>query len=159
LARLGKEVERKPRSQRIYELRVLDFDGAAATFDVRCSAGTYVRTLINDIGEELGSGAHMRSLVRTEAGGFTLADAIALDDAGSQHVRPLADTVKALFRFDVDPDAAKLVRNGRPLNLFGARLPGVVEGDHVAVTIEDALLGVYTLKGERLMPDRVMGVR
>ena len=159
MARMGKEVERKPRAQTIYELRVLDFDGEAATLDVRCSAGTSVRTLINDIGETLGSGAHMQSLVRTEAGGFTLEDAVALDAVERAHVRPLVDTVKGLFRFEVDPDAAKLVRNGRPLNLFGARLPGVGEGDHVAVTNEQTLLGVYTVKGERLMPDRVMGVR
>lgn len=159
LARMGKEVERKPRAQTIYELQVLDFDGAVAELDVRCSAGTYVRTLINDIGERLGSGAHMKSLVRTEAGGFTLEDAIALDSVGAEDVRPLVDTVKGLFQFEVDPDAAKLVRNGRPLNLFGARLPGVGDGDHVAVTNDETLLGVYTLKGERLMPDRVMGGR
>ncbi|MBW3595360.1 MAG: tRNA pseudouridine(55) synthase TruB [Actinobacteria bacterium] len=159
MARMGKEVERKPRPQTIYELRVVEFDGATATLDVRCSAGTYVRTLINDIGEVLGSGAHMKSLVRTEAGGFTLEEAIALDDVAREHVRPLIDTVKGLYAFEVDPDAAKLVRNGRPLNLFGARLPGVDEGDHVAVTNDQTLLGVYTLKGERLMPDRVMGLR
>ena len=159
IARMGKEVERKPRAQTIYELRIDAFDGRAATFDVRCSAGTYVRTLINDIGERLGSGAHMRSLVRTEAGGFMLEDAVALDEVGAEHVRPLVDAVKGLFKFEVDPDAAKLVKNGRPLNLFGARLPGVEEGDHVAVTGGGSLLGVYTLKGHRLMPDRVMSVR
>lgn len=159
MARMGKEVERKPRPQTIYELRVLDFAGSEATLDVRCSAGTYIRTLINDIGEGLGSGAHMKSLVRTEAGGFSLEDAIALDSVSAEHLRPLADAVKGLFKFEVDPDAAKLVRNGRPLNLFGARLPGVEDGDHVAVTSEQALLAVYTLKGERLMPDRVMSVR
>ena len=159
LARAGKEVERKPRPLTIYELEVLDFDGTEATLDLRCSAGTYVRTLINDIGEAVGSGAHMKSLVRTEAGGFTLEEAVPLEDVKESHVRPLVDTVKGLFRFEVDTDAAKLVSNGRPLNLFGARLPGVGEGDHVAVTNEETLLGVYMLKGERLMPDRVMGGR
>lgn len=159
MARMGKEVDRKPRPQTIYELRVLEFDGSEATFDVRCSAGTYIRTLINDIGETLGSGAHMKSLVRTEAGGFTLGDAVPLDSASPEHLRPLVDAVKGLFRFEVDPDAAKLVRHGRPLNLVGARLPGVQDGDHVAITSKEALLGVYTLKGERLMPDRVMSVR
>lgn len=162
LARMGKEVERKPRSLTIYELRVEDVhlgDDARATLDIRCSAGTYVRTLINDIGEALGCGAHMRSLVRTQAGGFALDETVALDAVAESDVRPLIDTVRGLFRFEVEPDAAKLVRNGRPLNLFGAKLPGVEEGDHVAVSNEGSLLGVYTLKGERLMPDRVMGVR
>lgn len=162
LARRGKEIERKPRPQRVYELEVVDFspgEEPEATLDVRCSAGTYVRTLIHDIGEALGSGAHMRSLVRTESGGFTLSDAVALDRIGEEHVRPLVDTVRALFRFEVDADAVKLVSNGRPLNLFGARLPGVEEGDHVAITSDERLLGVYRLDGERLMPDRVMGTR
>ena len=162
LARMGQEIERKPRPLTIYELRVVDFTegvDAEAVLDIHCSAGTYVRTLINDIGETLGSGAHMKSLVRTEAGGFTLDEAIPLDDILEQHVRPLIDTVHGLFRFEVDQDAAKLVMNGRPLNLFGAKLPGVEEGDHVAVSVEDRLLGVYMLKGERLMPDRVMGGR
>lgn len=162
LARMGKEVERKPRALTVYELRVEDVEfgeGAQATLHIRCSAGTYVRTLINDIGEALGCGAHMKSLVRTEAGGFLLEDAVPLDRAGGSDLRPLIDTVRGLFRFEVEADAAKLVKNGRPLNLFGARLPGVEEGDAVAVSHESELLGVYTLTGERLMPDRVLGVR
>lgn len=162
LARRGKEVERKPRPLTIYELDVVDFtpgEEPEATFDVRCSAGTYIRTLVNDIGETLGSGAHLKSLVRTEAGGFTRDDAVALDAVSDRDVRPLIDTVKCLFAFEVDQDAAKLVSNGRPLNLFGARLPGVEDGDHVAVTNEGNLLGVYLLTGERLMPDRVMGTK
>ena len=162
LARMGKEIERKPRALTVYELRVEDADlgePAEATLHIRCSAGTYVRTLINDIGETLGCGAHMKSLVRTEAGGFVLDDCVSLDAVGTDDLRPLLDTVRGLFRFEVEPDAAKLVKNGRPLNLFGARLPGVEEGDNVAVSYEGQLLGVYTLKGERLMPDRVMGVR
>ena len=162
LARMGQEVERKPRPLTIYEIQVVDadIDGAAeAALEIRCSAGTYVRTLINDIGEELGCGAHMKSLVRTEAGGFTLDQAVPLEGVSDDDMRPLIDTVKGLFNFEVEPDAAKLVKNGRPLNLFGTRLPGIEEGDHVAVSNEGRLLGVYMLKGERLMPDRVMGVR
>ena len=162
LARMGKEVERKPRALTIYELRVEDFvagDKPEASFDVRCSAGTYVRTLVNDIGDALGCGGHLKSLVRTEAGGFTLEDAVPLDGVSQDDLRPLVDTVKELFRFEVDAEAARLVSNGRPLNLFGTRLPGVGEGDRVAVVTNDDLLGVYKLKGERLMPDRVMAAR
>lgn len=162
LARMGQEVERKPRPLTIYELNIADAnlgEDPHAILQIRCSAGTYVRTLINDIGEAVGSGAHMRSLVRTEAGGFTLDDALVLDDVKETDIRPVIDTVRCLYRFEVDADAAKLVSNGRPLNLFGTRLPGVEDGDHIAVSAEDRLLGVYMLKGERLMPDRVMGVR
>lgn len=162
LARRGKEVERKPRPLTVYELSVVDFtpgEEPEATFDVRCSAGTYIRTLVNDIGDALGSGAHLKSLVRTEAGGFARDDAVALDTVSERDIRPLVDTVKCLFAFEVDEEAARLVSNGRPLNLFGARLPGVEDGDHVAVTNDGDLLGVYRLTGERLMPDRVMGTK
>ena len=162
LARMGKEVERKPRALTIYQLRIEGFasgEKPEASLDVRCSAGTYIRTLINDIGAALGCGAHLKSLVRTEAGGFTLDDAVPLDRVSQDDLRPLVDTVKELFRFEVDAEAARLVSNGRPLNLFGTRLPGVGEGDHVAVVTNNDLLGVYKLKGERLMPDRVMAAR
>ncbi|HWL65138.1 MAG TPA: tRNA pseudouridine(55) synthase TruB, partial [Actinomycetota bacterium] len=58
-ARRGEEVERPPRSVTIHSAEVISFDPPLFEFDVRCSGGTYVRTLIADIGEKLGCGAHM----------------------------------------------------------------------------------------------------
>lgn len=65
LARLGKEVERKPRPVHIHQLDVLSFGGTSARLAVRCSKGTYIRSLVTDIGEALGCGAHVTQLRRT----------------------------------------------------------------------------------------------
>ena len=76
LARVGKEVERPPRPVTIHALSVEGQTGPAEyTLRVRCSKGTYVRTLCHDIGAALGCGGAMSALRRTMAGGFTLADA------------------------------------------------------------------------------------
>jgi tRNA pseudouridine55 synthase len=81
LARQGKEVERKPRGVTIFSLTV---EGQVNETDYllrcRCSKGTYVRTLAHDIGRALGCGACLYSLRRTMAAGFTLEDAVTLDD-------------------------------------------------------------------------------
>ena len=78
LARKGVEVERTPRRVTIFELELLEGAGRDYTFRVRCSKGTYVRTLCHDIGKMLGCGACMSSLRRTKAGMFTLQQAITL---------------------------------------------------------------------------------
>ena len=78
LARKGKEVERKPRTITIHTLECLDFDGQNATLRVRCSKGTYIRTLCKDIGEALGCGGCMGALRRTAAGAYTIDRAVPL---------------------------------------------------------------------------------
>ncbi|MBQ6274589.1 MAG: tRNA pseudouridine(55) synthase TruB [Oscillospiraceae bacterium] len=79
IARRGGEVERKPRRVRIAELRLLGRDGEDVLLDVRCSKGTYIRTLCHDIGQALGCGACMSALRRLEAGDFSLEDAYTLE--------------------------------------------------------------------------------
>ena len=78
LARKGKEIERKPRRITIFELELLSGEGSSYTIRVRCSKGTYVRTLCHDIGRFLGCGACMSSLQRTKAGSFALSQAITM---------------------------------------------------------------------------------
>ncbi|MBR4863568.1 MAG: tRNA pseudouridine(55) synthase TruB [Oscillospiraceae bacterium] len=78
LARKGKEVERKPRPVTIHQLTLLSFDGVKATLRVRCSKGTYIRTLCKDIGAALGCGGCMESLRRTAAGAYSIAEAVPL---------------------------------------------------------------------------------
>ena len=84
LARKGKEVELKPKLLRIDELELLDCALAGAekflTIRVVCSKGTYIRALARDIGEALGSGAHLTSLRRTRVGDFRVEDCMQLDD-------------------------------------------------------------------------------
>ena len=80
IARRGGEVERRPRRITIHELKVAGRDGEDFLLDVRCSKGTYVRTLCHDIGRALGCGGCMSSLRRTRAGAFRLEDAHTLDE-------------------------------------------------------------------------------
>lgn len=109
LARKGREVERKPRPVTIHALEVLERTGAGDyLLRVRCSKGTYVRTLCHDIGAALGCGGCMSALRRTEAAGFSLAEAVPLE--------ALLDA----------PDPAALLR---PVDAYFFRYPAVtVEG-------------------------------
>ena len=93
LARAGKEVAREPRPVTISALEVLEQAGPDTyTLRVRCSKGTYVRTLCHDIGQALGCGGAMCSLRRTMAAGYTLADAVSLEEVAA------ADDPAALLR-------------------------------------------------------------
>ena len=101
LARRGQEVARRPRSITIHALELLEGEGADWTVRVRCSKGTYVRTLCHDLGRALGCGACMSSLRRTRAGSFTLAQAVTmqqvLDFAAGQDPQQLLMPVDAVF--------------------------------------------------------------
>ncbi len=131
LARKGKEVERKPRSVTIYELELLGRPDAREDFQlrVRCSKGTYIRTLCHDIGQALGCGGCMSALRRTMAAGYTLADAVTLEDAqerGEALLRPL-DSLFARYPSLTVRSAGqeKRVRCGNPITL-----PGTADGTY-----------------------------
>jgi len=79
LARQGRSVTRAARRVHIHELQLLRFDGEVLELRIRCSKGTYVRTLVEDLGLALGCGAHVCSLRRTAAGVFSIADAVTFD--------------------------------------------------------------------------------
>ena len=124
LARKGKEVERKPRSITIYELELLE-QVSETDYMLRCvcSKGTYIRTLCHDIGQALGCGGTLFSLRRTMAAGFTLADAVTLDDVqekGETLLRP-ADSLFAEYPALTLPSAGKekRVKNGNPVTIEG----------------------------------------
>ncbi|MCD6228828.1 MAG: tRNA pseudouridine(55) synthase TruB [Candidatus Omnitrophota bacterium] len=87
LARRGIVVERPPRKVKIYDLKILKIELPFVEFYVRCSKGTYVRKLAEDIGEKLGCGAHITSIIRTAVGPFTLREAVNLEDISATHLR------------------------------------------------------------------------
>ncbi len=84
LARQGIEVERKPRPVTIYELKLLEINGDELKLYVHCSKGTYIRTLVEDIGEVLGCGAHLSQLRRTKVGPFQEAGMITIEELQQQ---------------------------------------------------------------------------
>ena len=100
LARKGIEVERKPRPAVISRLELMRFDGTDGVLEVDCSGGTYIRTLINDIGEALGTGAVMTSLCRTRSCGFTLEQCHELEEvrgAGPEKLEQWLMPVEQVF--------------------------------------------------------------
>lgn len=130
LARKGREVERKPRAITIHSLEV---EGQESATDflirVRCSKGTYVRTLCHDIGQALGCGGTMYSLRRTMAAGFTLEDALPLEQVlQAEDPASLLLGVDAYFAgrpvLILKPAAEKKVRNGMTLVLPDAPTAG-----------------------------------
>jgi tRNA pseudouridine55 synthase len=96
LARKGEVIEREARLIHVYNFNMLGRDGIDVSFNLKCTKGTYVRTLCHDIGESLGCGAHLKALRRTASGKFSIEDALtmeqllALDLPGlCQHVIPI----------------------------------------------------------------------
>ncbi len=83
LARKGIEIEREQRKINITELEIFDFNGIEFSIRVSCSAGTYIRSLCDDIGRALGCGAVMTELRRTKANGFSIENAVTLDELES----------------------------------------------------------------------------
>lgn len=154
-ARRGEDVDRPARRVTIYNLELVDFnqgDETVAVLDVTCSGGTYIRTLAHDLGEAVGPGAHMRTLRRTAAGGFTLDEAVHIEAVSPEVVRPLVEVVRDLPQTEVSEDDAALALNGRPLFFE----EGVEEGAVTAVTFSGRLLGVYRRAGRRIIPERVV---
>ena len=148
IARRGGEVERKPRPVTIYELELLEqLSPADYRLRIRCSKGTYVRTLCHDIGQALGCGGCMSSLRRTMAAGFTLDDAVTLDRV-QQEGEALLAPLDSLFRQHPayrirHPRVDALCRNGNP---FTVRQP-----------LPEGLYRVYGLEGEFLCLSRLEG--
>ena len=131
LARDGKEIERRPREVEIFENTPLSFevgeDGfvKSTVLRVRCSKGTYIRSLLRDMGKFLGCGACMKSLVRTQAGAFLLADAVTLSEVEQARdegrldklVLPIASFLIKYPAGEVLPEFEKHLYNGNQLGL------------------------------------------
>lgn len=130
LARKGREVERKPRPVTIRALTIERQESACDyVLQVRCSKGTYVRTLCHDIGQSLGCGGCMSSLRRTMAAGFDLGAAVTLDQVqAAQDPEALLLPVDAYFSqyptLTISPEEEKKVRNGACLVWAGEALDG-----------------------------------
>ncbi|HEY5952203.1 MAG TPA: tRNA pseudouridine(55) synthase TruB [Kofleriaceae bacterium] len=162
-ARAGEHVERAPRTVRIDRLELLAFQpatqgvGPRIRVAIACSKGTYVRTLLADIGTALGCGAHMTELRRTRSGRFTLAMAHDLDRLDNFHLVPLEEATE----LPVVIAPAELV----PRIRSGLQLPP----DMFAVPIEyyekfqlfdpdRRLVAIAHVEGNRVVYDRVFGV-
>ena len=98
-ARKGRTVEREARLIHIYEFTLLTFEPPRVGFSLRCTKGTYVRTLCADIGENLGCGAHLEQLRRTQSGELRIADAMPLDSVLNLTLEELCRKMIPVSRF------------------------------------------------------------
>ena len=149
LARKGKEVERQPREIEIFQLDCLEFSGDTARLRVRCSKGTYIRTLCKDIGAALGCGGCMAQLRRVQAGEYTVEEAVPLQVLlEAEHPEEYLRHVDTMFRnysaLTLSPKQETRVRNGNSFSLDLA--PGTYRtysqtGEFLALSkIEDGVL-------------------
>ena len=147
IARKGGEVERKPRAITIHDLRVIGRQEGDWLLDVRCSKGTYIRTLCHDLGQALGCGGCMSSLRRVEAGEFSVEQAVTLSqvqqmaDAGraEELLLPVDSLFREYPRCTATAAQEKKIRCGSPVKT------GLAGGEY----------RVYTESGEFLMLGRV----
>ena len=146
-AREGKDVEVPVRRVTIHGIRMLDWQGPQQpfTFEVVCSRGTYVRAICHDLGQALGCGACMSSLVRTDTCGYSLEQALPLEDLRSMNAEqiealldPPETAVSHLPRLELDEEQAKLFANGNPIWSDGLTLSDEVQ----AVFHNNKLIGI-----------------
>ena len=154
-ARRGEHVPLEPRAVHIHELELLDVTLPHVRFRVRCSSGTYVRSLARDLGEALGVGAHLTHLRRTSVGGFDVDGALpatALDQPAAVEaawISPL-EALAHLPRVRVDEAGATELGHGRVVQGTGA-----ADADTVAVSLGEELVAVGTVTEGVLKPRKV----
>ena len=121
LARKGIEVKRNLKKVKIYQLNLINFYqevNPIVKFEVICSKGTYIRTLCNDIGDELGCGAHLSNLVRKKVGNFSIEDSLNLEELkkekalGKRYLISIDSALEELNKITVKSEATKTVLNG-----------------------------------------------
>ena len=175
LARQGIVVERKARQVCIHQLTLVEQTPEELLLDIRCSKGTYIRTLADDIGRDLGCGAHVKALRRLGAGPFsaeatvnveTLKGLVAAQDRAGldRHLLPVSAAVQDLPRVALTQLAATYIRQGQPVLVGNAPTDGLVglflatsQGADTAP--HDAFLGIgAVLDDGRIAPRRLVMV-
>lgn len=121
LARKGIEVKRNLKKVKIYQLNLINFYqevNPIVKFEVICSKGTYIRTLCNDIGDELGCGAYLSNLVRKKVGNFSIEDSLNLEELkkekvlGKKYLISIDSALEGLNKISLKSEATKTILNG-----------------------------------------------
>jgi tRNA pseudouridine55 synthase len=158
LARRGETIARERRRVNIHSLEMTRFQPPLCELRVRCSKGTYIRTLAEDIGEALGTAAHLAALRRTGSGGFAVEEAASLatlqsltSEARRRRLLPLARLLEGLPRAELDASRESRLRNGQEL-----RVEGIGEGLLALYRADGAVIGLGRGEADgRLRPVRL----
>ena len=152
-ARKGIAIERAARPVVIFRLELVSFQLPRFTLDVDCSKGTYVRTLLEDIGTALGTCATMDKLVRTQAGKFSVEDAHTLEeiaDSPEQVLLPMETAIAEMPALQVNELQAFRITSGVQTTLKGT-LPG-----QYSLWYRDQFLGVTRVEDEKVKPEKII---
>jgi tRNA pseudouridine55 synthase len=148
-ARRGEAVEAEPRRVRVDAFELTRFRSPEFDFLVRCSSGTYVRSLVADVGTAIGPGAHLSHLVRTRVGPFGLDRAVMLNRL--RQPRPIDEAVAHLPSFRLEhPDEARAASNGVCL------APADIEGPYALYAPDGRLIGIWRDTGTKSCPEMVL---
>lgn len=154
LAREGIEVKRSPKEVKIYQFNLINFDqkvNPIVKFEVVCSKGTYIRTLCNDIGNELGCGAHLSNLVRKKVGKFSIKDSLNIEELkrekalGKRYLISIDSALEELNKITVKSEAIKIVLNGGVIS--SEQIVEIPEG---LKTGKDKFVKMFDTKGNLL---------
>lgn len=150
-ARAGRVVERARRRVEIHELEVLQCAPPMLELRVRCSKGTYIRTLAEDIGAALGTGAHLAALRRTASGRFNVKDAVTLEELRAMPDRqaallPLRVLLEGLPSTELDAASEARLRNGQAL-----KISGLQAGLRALYRTDGAVIGLGEAHAEGLL--------
>ena len=165
MARRGLKVDLEPRKVRIYEIKMLGFDGKFLDLKVCCSKGTYIRTIAADLGDVLGCGAHVAELRRLSVGTYEEKDMLAFDelvklensDGLADHLHPIASAFKDWSEVLINPRQARLL-------MYGVKLADrfVLRDSRVGIYesidgIEKKFIGVGEVLGDGVLkPGRML---
>lgn len=155
-------VARKPREREVFSFRIIKIEGRNVFFDTQTEAGTYVRKLCHDMGEKLGTGAHMKSLRRVSIGPFSIKEAHTLEELKESGESLLISLEEALERTKTKKvlildSAEKSVRNGSPVHKeYLARKPSLKEGERACIcTRSGILVGIALAEKDSIKTDRI----
>ncbi len=158
LARAGIEVTRKSRTVKVHRLELLEWNHPVFSIEVECGKGTYIRSLANDLGQALGCGAYLKSLVRTRCGIFDIKDAVGmskLEEAfrhgyWEQFMYPVDIVLQDFKAVVLDEDTEASVRNGSPVVLENTAGEGGTKQRYCrAYAVDGRFLGIL-----RYVPDK-----
>lgn len=167
LARQGIEVERKSRNVVIRSIHINDMnlspDHPSVTMTVTCSKGTYIRTLCDDIGKKLGTGACMESLIRTRAGRFYIDESYTVNQIAAIAIKGEAASivvpVDSMFDYQsviIKNESSKLLYNGNAMPAYCAvSSDGIVPGSIKVYDESGNFIGIYSFDGENYTPIKI----
>ena len=162
-ARKGITIERKTRLISVYKIELVNFGNGELELDIACSKGTYIRTIADDLGQELGCGAHIIKLHRTQAGVFEEADCISFKELAmekasmgldkiDQHLIPMDQAILDLPEVKLPSSTASYVKNGQSVLVRHVPEEGLVR-----MYDEEQFIGIGSIDDEgKVAPRRLI---